>query len=589
MYRDFSDASKQRVLGLVSEVENDKLCDLTDWIGDRWYDFESWIGRLNIRNYINDVNSYHKKVIDKNNATKDSIETIFNNVSNVNTTYGTIMGNIDVSLGKISSYIDAMNTIVTPSNGMFESNAMSSKFDSLLKEMNTSNVQCLKDQMVQNVDGELIFNEDLIYEYLKKDQAQLSEEEQEMLIDVIATLQETVAIYETLASVGTDELGVDVLHYVSWMAEDTKYDSFTAVSAHYNEFYTNLLNFMVEQDESSNSFAASILKASNGEYSLTILGAECKEKLDSLFGGESVKIYTAKFESKHTEHYFAKLEASEKESLKTDGLGKKESNKRNKEIKEKLESSGKRFDTDIKPKYYDVFEGEISKKDAPKFYKKEITLAELKKSVSANVSIYDGTFDTFGDGSVEVVIGRAEAHANISAGLYTLDNNGEKKFSPGVNAEVGASVTALDVEWEQQWLGDEMLGFNTDVEVKAGDVGAKADIGAQIYGEDGKLDLQLGTSAKAEAIAAELEATGGVNILGGEVGVSGSVNFGIGAHADVGFKDWVFKFDIGASIGVGVSVGAEVDIGGMVDTVCDKAESAWQGLKKGWKTVTSWF
>lgn len=61
-----------------------------------------------------------------------------------------------------------MNTIVTPSNGMFESNAMSSKFDSLLKEMNTSNVQCLKDQMVQNVDGELIFNEDLIYEYLKK-------------------------------------------------------------------------------------------------------------------------------------------------------------------------------------------------------------------------------------------------------------------------------------------------------------------------------------------------------------------------------------------------------------------------------------
>lgn len=213
----------------------------------------------------------------------------------------------------------------------------------------------------------------------------------------------------------------------------------------------------------------------------------------------------------------------------------------------------------------------------------------IKKSVSANVSIYDGSFDTFGDGSVEVVIGRAEAHANISAGLYTLDNNGEKKFSPGVNAEVGASVTALDVEWEQQWLGDEMLGFNTDVEVKAGDVGAKADIGAQIYGEDGKLDLQLGASAKAEAIAAELEATGGVNILGGEVGVSGSVNFGIGAHADVGFKDWVFKFDIGASIGVGVSVGAEVDIGGMVDTVCDKAESAWQGLKKGWKTVTSWF
>ena len=450
--------------------------------------------------------------------------------------------------------------------------------------MNTSNVQCLKDQMVQNVDGELIFNEDLIYEYLKKDQAQLSEEEQEMLIDVIATLQETVAIYETLASVGTDELGVDVLHYVSWMAEDTKYDSFTAVSAHYNEFYTNLLNFMVEQDESSNSFAASILKASNGEYSLTILGAECKEKLNSIFGGESVKVYAAKFESEHTEHYFAKLEASEKESLK----GSAKFTNINDAIKKELEASKKYFE-DKDTHYYDEFGNEITKNEAPTFYKKQITLAEIKKSLSANVSLYDGTYDTFGDGSVNVVLGRAEAHANISAGLYVMGADGEKKFSPGVNAEVGASVTALDVDWEQQWLGDDMLGLNSDVEIKAGDAGVKADIGVQLYGEDGKMKPQFGASAKAEATAAKAEGSIGINLLGGEVGVSGSVSVGVGAHADVGFKEGVFKFDIGASIGVGVSVGAEVDIGGMVDTVCDAAESAWSELKKGWKTVTSWF
>lgn len=134
-----------------------------------------------------------------------------------------------------------------------------------------------------------------------------------------------------------------------------------------------------------------------------------------------------------------------------------------------------------------------------------------------------------------------------------------------------------------------MLGVNSEVEVKVGDVGAKADIGAQLYGEDGKLKPQFGASAKAEATAAELEGSVGVNVLGGEVGVSGSVSVGIGAHADVGYKDGKFKFDVGASLGVGVSVGMEVDVGGMVDTVCDAAESAWDGLKKGWKTVTSWF
>ena len=125
--------------------------------------------------------------------------------------------------------------------------------------------------------------------------------------------------------------------------------------------------------------------------------------------------------------------------------------------------------------------------------------------------------------------------------------------------------------------------------VKAGDAGAKADIGVQLYGEDGKLKPQFGASAKAEATAAELEGSLGVNVLGGEVGVSGSVSVGVGAHADVGYKDGVFKFDIGASIGLGGSVGSEVDIVGMVDTVCDAAESAWNGLEKGGKTATNWF
>ena len=86
--------------------------------------------------------------------------------------------------------------------------------------------------------------------------------------------------------------------------------------------------------------------------------------------------------------------------------------------------------------------------------------------------------------------------------------------------------------------------------VKAGDAGAKADIGVQLYGEDGKLKPQFGASAKAEATAAELEGSLGVNVLGGEVGVSGSLSVGVGAHADVGYKDGVFKFDIGASIGL---------------------------------------
>lgn len=59
VYRDFSEASRQKMLGLVTQVENEKWGNFTDWVGDRWYDFESWIGTLNIQNYINNVNTYH--------------------------------------------------------------------------------------------------------------------------------------------------------------------------------------------------------------------------------------------------------------------------------------------------------------------------------------------------------------------------------------------------------------------------------------------------------------------------------------------------------------------------------------------------
>lgn len=583
MVRDFSDESKKELLRLVSEVENEKWCDFTDWIGDKWYSYEEWIGRLNIKNYINNVNSYHKKVIDKNNATKDTIEGIFRDVNNVNNSYTGSFSRVNSIMDKWNTYIKSMSEIVNPSNGKFSISEMSSSLDNILDDISKTNTEILEERMVKDIGGELVFDEELIYDYMKKDPNELTEDEKKVLIDVIAKLDEAVTVYESAAKIGSDKLGAELAQKVSWVSESQEYKSFSAVSAHYSNIYVNLLNYISEQDEDSNTFAASLAKIGTGNSSINFVGTEYEKKIKSIFGGTSLDIYLAKYKSEHTEQYFGKLEVSEKNSLK----GSSNFKKANDKIKDKLQDKGRYFETDDPSRYFDPFGNEISGNDAPTFYKKEATITELKKDVSANFSIYDGTYDTFGDGNVNVVVGRAEAHADISAGLYVVGPKGERKFSPGVNAEVGASATVLDVDWKQQWLGDETFGFNSDVGVKAGDVGAKADIGVQLYGEDGKLKPQLGASAKAEATAAELEGKVGVNVLGGEVGVSGSVSVsvgvGVGAHADVGYKDGVFKFDVGASLGVGVSFGAEVDIGGMVDTVCDKVSSAWKDIEKLWR------
>ena len=591
MNRDFSESSKNNLLGLVSDVESEKWCDFTDWVGDRWFDFESWIGILNIKNYVKDVNSYHKKVIDKNNATKKSIEDIFKKVASVDRTYDGIFNNVSSLLEQWKLYMEQLSDITNPANGHYNAKYMEEKLKNLLKGIETQNVECLRDRMVQDVDGELTFNEDLIYEYIKKSPAEMSDAEQALLLEVIAKLKDTVATYETLATIGDDEIGIDLLNKAKWVSESGKYESFSAVSAHYNDIYVNLLNYMVEQSEDANTFAASLATFGIGEGTLTLLGVETYKNLKDVFGTDSFKGYVAKYKTEHSEQYFAKLEISESESLKSSGKLNNIS-KRVKSWKEKTEEKLKdkgllREEKDIR--YYDENGNEIDEKDAPDFYKRQVTLGEWSAQKKASVSLYDGTFDTPLGGKATVTVGEAEAHAGISAGCYIIGKDGEQLFSPGVNAEVGVSVTGFEATYENQLLGNEMIGVNVDGSVTALSASAEAEMNVNFMGKDEKgnvvFDPQVNVGVNAEAVLVEAEGSVGVNVLGGEVGVSGSVKVGVGAHADVGYKDGVFKCDIGASLGVGFDVGFEVDVGGMVNTVADKASSAWNGIKNGWNNL----
>ena len=119
MYRDFSDASKQRLLGLVKEVEDEKWSDFTDWIGDRWLDLQYWIGSLSIKNYIDNVNEYHKKVIDKNNTTKEKINEIFDDVNEVDNYYCGVLKKDKEIILEMNKYLNELSSTVSPENGLF--------------------------------------------------------------------------------------------------------------------------------------------------------------------------------------------------------------------------------------------------------------------------------------------------------------------------------------------------------------------------------------------------------------------------------------------------------------------------------------
>lgn len=311
---------------------------------------------------------------------------------------------------------------------------------------------------------------------------------------------------------------------------------------------------------------------------LSLLGIEVSNEYSEadylrLFGSAEVAGYLMKLQTAGgIEAYVSKTSIGVESELKSEFESQKLDDKTEKFLKDK----GLTEDI-VKEETYSKDGKTIDEKDATTFYDREQTILEVGVSDKVSVSLLDTSIEG-GYGKVSATVAEAEAHGGFSAGLYVLGANNEKIFSPGVKAEVGTSVTALAAEWEKQWLGDEMLGLNTEVGATVGKVEAGAEAVAQIFGEDGELDVQLGVGAKAEAIVGEVEGSIGVNVLGGEVGIGGSVNFGVGAHADVGLKDGVIKCDVGVSVGVGVSVNVELDVGGMVNTVVDGATAAWDGF-----------
>lgn len=104
---------------MVSQVESEKISNFTDWAGDRWYDFESWIGTLDIRLYLDDVNKYHKKVIDKNNASEEEIKKIFDAVAAKDSTYQGKIGEIHAQASACATFVKELNGTISPSAGSF--------------------------------------------------------------------------------------------------------------------------------------------------------------------------------------------------------------------------------------------------------------------------------------------------------------------------------------------------------------------------------------------------------------------------------------------------------------------------------------
>lgn len=197
----------------------------------------------------------------------------------------------------------------------------------------------------------------------------------------------------------------------------------------------------------------------------------------------------------------------------------------------------------------------------------DVRLAGIGTSNSVKKWGNDGeTSNAFGGLSGEWGVFERETHADAYVSAL------------GIGAAAGASFCVFSAEGKA-YLGDEDTQVYVKGGVDIGRAGAEAKAGIGLVDKNGKINPNAHVSASAELIGGELSGSVGAKIAGTDVALKGSVNYGVGAHLDVGVHDGKISMDVGASLGVGVGVKLEVDVSGTVKAIGEGAKNAVSFIK----------
>ena len=201
MFRDFSDEAKQKLLKYVDEVTADGTWDrVKDWFGDAGLTIQSWLGQLSIQNYVNDVDTYHKKVLDKNNTTAKQIGEIFSNVQAVDTRYLSIAGSEAACGDDIIKLIRDLASAIDPNGGNMDMGRMKGVLDADVE--NIRNAKATVEKMIEEkmlgteadgtigvrlADGQINYHDKKGQEYIARNTALefLKETEQVFLFSIV--------------------------------------------------------------------------------------------------------------------------------------------------------------------------------------------------------------------------------------------------------------------------------------------------------------------------------------------------------------------------------------------------------------------
>lgn len=121
MFRDFSQSAKDKLLQYVEDVTATGIWDkIADAFGDCGYVVQKWLGKLSISKYINNIEDYHRKILDRHDTTKKQIEDIFAAVEAVDIKYDGLLQQSVTYGNSIKKLIDDLSNTIDPNGGNME-------------------------------------------------------------------------------------------------------------------------------------------------------------------------------------------------------------------------------------------------------------------------------------------------------------------------------------------------------------------------------------------------------------------------------------------------------------------------------------
>ena len=137
--RDFSEAAKENLIKQIDVINAEQWSPITDAFGDIWYTAGSWLGFLNIENYLGKVDQYHKKVLDQHDTTVNDLGRIFEAVAGVDGEYGVTFSSCRSQLEEESKAIQNLADLINPAMDTFSASNVMSVSESIVDKVEKAN------------------------------------------------------------------------------------------------------------------------------------------------------------------------------------------------------------------------------------------------------------------------------------------------------------------------------------------------------------------------------------------------------------------------------------------------------------------